>query len=82
MSKGISNFQIENAIKNTGDEDLDDNFVGVFLSNHMNNFINHAAMISEKQGKYPFIKAVHNGERQYTLVEYTRCRAKNRYSFL
>ena len=75
MSKGISNFQIENAIKNTGDEDLDDNFVGV-------NFNNHAAMISEKQGKYPFIKAVHTGERQYTLVEYTRCRAKNRYFFL
>ena len=44
MSKSISNFQIENAIKNIGD---DDDFVGVF--------INHAAMISEKKGKYPFV---------------------------
>ena len=30
MRRGISNFQIENAIKNIGNEDLDDNFVGVF----------------------------------------------------
>ena len=57
MSKGISNFQIENATKNIGDNDLDDNFVGVFPSNHLNKFINHAAMISEKKGKYPFIIA-------------------------
>ena len=41
MRRGISNFQIENAIKNTGDEDLDDNFVGAFPSNPMNKFINH-----------------------------------------
>ena len=57
MSKGISNFQIEYAIKNIGHEDLDDNFVGVFPPNHMNKFINHAAMISEKQGKYVFVIA-------------------------
>ena len=57
MSKGISNFQIEYAIKNIGHEVLDDNFVGVFPPNHMNKFINHAAMISEKQGKYVFVIA-------------------------
>ena len=28
---GISNFQIENAIKNIRDNDLIDNFVGVFF---------------------------------------------------
>ena len=44
---GISNFQLENAIKNIGDDDLIDNFVGVFPSNYMNKFIDHAAMISE-----------------------------------
>ena len=55
MSRGISNFQIENEIKNTEDEDLDDSFVVVLLSNHINKFINHAAMISEKKGKYPFV---------------------------
>ena len=57
MSKWISNIQIKNAIKNIEDEDLNDNFVGLFSSNHMNKFINHAVMISEKQGKYPFVIA-------------------------
>ena len=52
---GISNFQIENAIKKIGDEDLSKNFVGVFPSNYMNKFTNHAAMIEDKKGKYPFI---------------------------
>ena len=47
MSKGIRNFQMENALKNMNDEDIDYNFVGVFPSNRMNKFINHAAMISE-----------------------------------
>ena len=51
---GISNYQIEDAFKKTGDEDLLENFVGVFPSNYMNKFINHAAMISDR-GKYPFI---------------------------
>ena len=55
--KGISNFQIEDAIANIGDYDLTNNFVGVFPSNYMNNFIDHAAMMTAKKGKYPFIIA-------------------------
>ena len=39
------------------DDDIYDNFVGVFSSNHMNKFIDHTAMISEKKGKYPFVIA-------------------------
>ena len=54
---GISNFQIEDAIKRIGDEDILNSFVGVFPLNHMNKFINHSAMIEEKKGKYPFIIA-------------------------
>ena len=50
MSKGISNYQTENAIEKLGEDDLDDNFIGVFPSNYMNKFINHAAMISDKKG--------------------------------
>ena len=46
---GIWNFQIEDAIKRIGDEDLLNNFVGVFPSNHMNKFINHSEMIKEKK---------------------------------
>ena len=49
MSKGIINFQIENAIKDMDDEDVNNNFLGVFPTNHINKFINHAATISEKK---------------------------------
>ena len=52
MSKGISNFQIEKALKGISDPDIENDFVGVFPANHMNRF-----MISEKKGKYPFIIA-------------------------
>ena len=38
----MNNLQIENALRNIGDEELDDNFVGVFASDRMNRFINHA----------------------------------------
>ena len=55
MAKGINNFQIENALKNRDDEDINDNFVSVFPSNHMKKFINHAGLISKKTGKYPFM---------------------------
>ena len=51
---GISTFQIEEAFKKIDDEDLLKNFVGVFPSNKMNKFIDHAAMISES-GKFPFV---------------------------
>ena len=40
LSKVISNVQIENAIENIEDNDLNDNFVGVFPSNRMSKFIN------------------------------------------
>ena len=53
---GISNFQIEEAFEKIGDEGLLENFVGVFPSNRMSRFINHAAMISES-GKYLLVIA-------------------------
>ena len=54
--RGISNFQIEEAFKKIDDEDLLNNFVGVFPSNYMNKFINHVAMI-EDSVKFLFIIA-------------------------
>ena len=56
-SKGTSNFQIENAIANIGDDHLTNNFVCVFPSNYMNKFIDHAAIMREKKGKYSLIIA-------------------------
>ena len=57
MSRWVSNFQTEHAIEKIGDGDLDDNFVGAFPSNYMNEFINHADMISDIKVKYPFVIA-------------------------
>ena len=54
MSRGITNFQIENILKNLSDEDINDNFVGVFSANQMNRFINDKTMISEKKGQISF----------------------------
>ena len=71
---GISNFQIEDTIKRIGDEDLSNNFVGIFPSNHMNKFINHSVMIEEKKGKHPFIIANtdDSSEKKHALVEYIK----------
>lgn len=57
MAEGISNFQIEEAFKSMKDQGIGNNFVGAFPSNYMNKFIDHALMISEKKGKFPFIIA-------------------------
>ena len=56
-NRGISNYQIENAVANIGDDDLTNNFVGVFPSNYMNKFTDQATIMKEKGGKYPFIIA-------------------------
>ena len=75
MSMGISNSQTKNVLKNMNVEAIKDNLVGVFPSNHMNKFINHAAMISEKNGKYPFViaklSALKRGGERDAMVEHT-----------
>ena len=48
-SNGISNFQIEEALTNIGDEDIENNFTGVFPLNHMNKCIDHKLIISGKK---------------------------------
>ena len=53
---GISNIQIEKAFRDLDDPDLLDNFVGVFPSDYLNKFVNHAAMINDS-GKCHFIIA-------------------------
>ena len=55
MVDGISNFQNEEVFRNINDDDINDNFVGAFPSNHMKKFIDHASMIFQKKGKYPFV---------------------------
>ena len=57
MPNGITNFLVEEAFKNINGDNINDNFVGAFPSNHMNKFIDHASMISQKMGKYQFVVA-------------------------
>ena len=59
MSKGISNLQIEKAFKELNDQDIDENFVGVFPTNHMNRFIDYKTMISKKKRKVPLYHSKH-----------------------
>ena len=57
MSEGISNFQIEEALRNFNNLDINENFVGAFPANHMNKFVDYKSIISEKKVKYPFLIA-------------------------
>ena len=52
-SEGISNFQIEEALRGLNDPDINNNFVGAFAANHMNRFIDCKSMISEKKENIP-----------------------------
>ena len=49
---GISNVDIEKFFKNQ-DEDIKQNFVGVYLSNSITKFINYSKIMKEKDGVYP-----------------------------
>ena len=49
MRERISNFQIEEDLRNINDPGINDNFVGAFPANHMNQFIDYKSMISEKK---------------------------------
>ena len=52
---GISNDAVIHFIENQEDEDLKENFVGVFPSNYIIKFISFHEMAKEKTKKYPFI---------------------------
>ena len=52
---GISNEEVMKFFENEKDDDLKENFVGVFPSNYINKFISFHEMAKEKSRKYPFI---------------------------
>ena len=54
MSSGISNEEVVNFFENVEDNDLKENFVGVFPSNYINKFIYFHQMAKEKTKKIPF----------------------------
>ena len=53
MSGSISNFEIEKVFKEINTEDINKNFLSVFLSDKINKFIMFKNMMPGK--KYPFI---------------------------
>ena len=52
--KGISNVEIKRMIGNSSNDDLNANFVGVFISNEIILFISSHSLIKNKHIKYPF----------------------------
>ena len=54
MSKGISNFQIEETFKNLNNPDINDNFVGAFPANQLTKFIDYKSMITDKKENIHF----------------------------
>lgn len=51
-SGAVSNFEIE---KTRDNEHLENNFIGVFTSNHINEFVNFHKVIVKKKAKYLFM---------------------------
>ena len=55
MSGGISNEEVIKFFENVEDNDIKENFVGVFPSNHINKFISFHELAKEANKKYSFI---------------------------
>ena len=55
MSGGISNYEVIKFFENIEDNDIKENFVGVFPSNHINKFISFQKLVKDENKKYPFI---------------------------
>ena len=86
MLKVISNFQIENVIKRINDEDLSNNFVGVFPSNKMSRFIDYKQLINQKTGKYLFLisntdDSTKNEEHWWSILDITQKKDLLFYAF-
>ena len=55
MGDGINNTQIQNFFQKDENEDLKNNFIGVFSMDYISRFIKYHELIKEKKkGKYPF----------------------------
>ena len=52
---GISNEAIDDFFEKVNDDDIKNNFIGVFSSNKINKFISYHSIIKDRKVKYPFI---------------------------
>ena len=62
MSKGISNFKINKFIENEENEDLKNNYMGVYSIDSITKYINFYEITKKRNGKYPF--AIFNTNKQ------------------
>ena len=54
MSKGISNFEINKFFENEENQDLKNDYMGVYLIDSITTYINFYEIIKKRNGKYPF----------------------------
>ena len=54
MSKGISNFEINKFFENEENQDLKNNYMGVYSIDSIARYINFYEIIKKRNGKYPF----------------------------
>ena len=54
MSKGISIFEINKFFENEENQDLKNNYMGVYSIDSITRYINFYKLIKKRNGKYPF----------------------------
>ena len=76
---GISNFEIERIIRESNNEELIKNFVGVFSSEKMDKLMDFQGLMKERSAKYPFLilntelgLLEHTGEEFWTFTQKLR----------
>ena len=62
MNKGLSNFQIDEFLKNEENEDLKKNYMGTYSIDSITRYINFYEIIRKRNGKYPF--AIFNTDKE------------------
>ena len=76
MSKGISNIEIEKSFKEINNDDLNENFLGVYPSYKLNKFIMFEKMMPGKKISFFDFKHGQKRPRWDTLVDYNEHFAK------
>ena len=78
---GISNFEIERIIRESNNEELIKNFVGVFSSEKMDKLMDFQGLMKERSAKYPFLilntelgLLEHTGEEFWTFTQTQKLR--------
>ena len=61
MDKGISNLEINKFFKNEENQDIKNNYMGVYLMNSITKYINFYEITKKRRAKCPF--AIFNAEK-------------------